>query len=124
MMCFDWPTWSMCVCSCRLEDPTNCARRIHRMIALGLALDEPGGEEGGTEGEGKAGPKAHAEADEGSRMEEARSRPFAAPLLGRTCLTRKEDSDGGVLPLMPLLSCAARPPTCKTEGRRMEARRY
>ena len=60
------------------------------MIALGLALDEPGVEEGGAEGEGKAGRKADAEQDEGSRMEEARSWPFVAPLLGRTWLTRKE----------------------------------
>ena len=40
------------------------------MIALGLALEEPG--EGGAEEAEAAGPEASAKEDEGSRMEEAR----------------------------------------------------
>ena len=45
------------------------ARRIHRMIALGLALDEPEAAEDAKEQE-QAPPE---EQDEGSRMEEART---------------------------------------------------
>ena len=45
------------------------ARRIHRMIALGLALDEPEAAEDSKEQE-QAPPE---EQDQGSRMEEART---------------------------------------------------
>ena len=56
--------------ACRLEDPVAFARRIHRMIALGLALDEPEATEDAKE-QGQDLPPPE-EQDEGSRMEEVR----------------------------------------------------
>ena len=50
---------------CRLDDPVAFARRIHRMIALGLALDEP--EDAKEPGPDLPPPE---EQDQGSRMEE------------------------------------------------------